>query len=126
MPQWSCASFHISWADQDRTLRGIIEESRVPKTSIVEVGRGLRPKDTTRPWDIVVLDFAAEGRNLIFDGAVTTIYRNSIMSRVADVPGYAAKLAEDKKFKAESDFLTPLSSTHGGRHTLVAFAMEDG
>ena len=88
--------------------------------------RGLRPGDATRLGDIVVLDFAAEGRYLIFDGVVTTVYRNSILSRVAVVPGYAAKMVEDKKFKADSDSLRPLASIVGGRPTLVPFAMEDG
>ena len=43
-----------------KTLRGIVEESGVPNAAIVEERGGLRPGDATRPWDIVVMDFAAE------------------------------------------------------------------
>ncbi len=45
----------------------------MPKASIVEEARGMRPNDRTRPGDLVVLDFAAGGRHLVFDGAVTTV-----------------------------------------------------
>jgi hypothetical protein len=69
-----------------KTLRGIIEESGVPKVAILEEARGLRPRDATREGDIVKLDLAAEGRHLFFDGVVTTVYRNSILTRVAAVP----------------------------------------
>ncbi len=44
-----------------KTLRGIVEESRVPKASIVEEARGMRPDDRSRPGDLVVLDFAEGG-----------------------------------------------------------------
>ena len=77
-----------------KTLRGIIEESGVPKAAIVEEAIGLRQGDATRRGDIVVLYFATEERHLIFDYVVTIVYRNSILSRVADVPGYAAKLVD--------------------------------
>ena len=43
----------------------------------------------------------ALGRYLILDEVVTTVYMNSIMSRVASVPGFAAKQVEDTKFKAD-------------------------
>ena len=44
-----------------------------------------------RGTDLVVLDFAVEGKHLIIDGVVTSVYRNSIMSRVAAVPRFADK-----------------------------------
>ena len=44
-----------------KTLRGIVEESGVPKASIVEEARGMRPDDHTRPGNLVVLDFAERG-----------------------------------------------------------------
>jgi hypothetical protein len=70
-----------------KTLRGIVEESGVvPKASIVEEARGLRPGDFTRLGDIVVLDFAEGGRHLIIYGVVTTVYRNSALSKVVDDP----------------------------------------
>ncbi len=40
------------------TLRGIVEEAEVPKASIVEEARGMRPDDCTRPGDLMVLNFA--------------------------------------------------------------------
>ncbi len=45
---------------------------------------------------------------------------------MAAVPGFAAKQAEDRKFKADADSLYPVSIKHGGRHRLIPFAMEDG
>ncbi len=88
--------------------------------------KGLRPGDATRTRDSVVLDFAVEGRHLILDGVVTTVFRICISFRVAVVPGYVAKRVEEKNFKAESDSLRPLASIVGGRHILIPFAMEDG
>ena len=87
-----------------KTLCGImIEESIVPKVAIIKEAKGLRPKNATRPGNIVMLDFVAERRHLIFDDVVTTVYRNGILTRVAAVPMSAAKLMEDKKFKAYAD-----------------------
>ena len=51
-----------------KSLRGIDEETRVPKATIVEEARGLRLGDATRPGDIVILDFAEAGKHLIIDG----------------------------------------------------------
>ena len=109
-----------------KTLRGIVEESVVPKASIVEEARGMRPADRTRLGDLVVLDFAEGVRHLGIHGVVTTVYRNSVPPKVASIPGFAAKHVEDKKFKADQDSLYPMSINHGGRHILITFAMEDG
>ena len=73
-----------------------------------------------------MLDFSAPGRHLVLDGVVTTVYRNSILSMVAAVPGFAAKQVEDTKFKADLTSAHPISAAYGGRHTFVPFAMEDG
>ena len=70
-----------------KTLRGIVEEFGVRKGAILEEARGLRHGDATCPGDLVVLDFAYESNHLIIYGAVTSLYRNSILSRVAAVPG---------------------------------------
>jgi hypothetical protein len=109
-----------------KTLRGIVEEARVPKVATVEEARGLCPGDAIRPGDIVVLDFAEAGRHLIIDGVVTTVNRNIILSRVSTMLGFVAKHAEDKKFKADADSPKPVAATHGGCHRLVPFVMEDG
>ena len=39
---------------------------------------------------------------------------------------HVAKLAEDKKFKADKASVQPVSCKFGGDHVLVPFAMEDG
>ncbi len=45
------------------------------------------------------MDFTALGRHLIMDGVDISVYMNSILARVAAVPGFAAKKAENMKFK---------------------------
>jgi len=75
-----------------KTLRGIVEESGVPKASIVEEARGMRQDDRTRPGDLVVLEFAEAGHNLIIDGVVTTVYKNTILTiKVAAIPGFGGE-----------------------------------
>ena len=49
-----------------------------------------------------------------------------VASSRRDREGYVAKLAEDKKFKADEKSPEPVSSKHGGDHVFVPFAMEDG
>ena len=56
-----------------KTLRGIVEESGVPKGTILDEARGLRLGDATRPRGLVVLYFAVEGKNLIIDGVITSV-----------------------------------------------------
>ena len=86
----------------------------------------MKPDNYIRPGDLVVLDFAAGGRHLVIDGVVTTVYRNSVLSKVATIPGFVVKQVEDKKFKTDKDSPHPVSAYHGGRHRLNPFAMEDG
>ena len=74
-----------------KTLRGILEEFGVPKAAIAEEARGLKQDDRTRPWDLVVLDFAERGRHLIIDGVVRTLYRNTSLIKVSVILGFAAK-----------------------------------
>ena len=69
------------------------------KSSIVLEKKGLRSCDHARPGDIVALDFFGLGRHLVIDDAdvmVSTVYRNTILSKTSTIPGYVAKLAEDK------------------------------
>ena len=54
------------------------------------------------------------------------MYRNIIISKVSAIPRFAVKQVEDKKFKADADSASPVSTVHGGRHRLIPFAMEDG
>ena len=57
---------------------------------------------------------------------MTTVYRNGVLQQVASIPGYAAKQAEDKKFRADRTSSHFIAAQHGGPHALVPFAMEDG
>jgi hypothetical protein len=109
-----------------KTLRSIVEESDVPKATIFEEATGMRQDDRTRPGDLVAMDFAAGGRHLIIDGEVTSIYRKTVLQKVATIPGFAAKQVEDKKFKADADSINPVFAKHGRRYMFIPFAMEDG
>jgi hypothetical protein len=93
MPLWRGEALVASWAHQNPSR--IVEESGVPKASIVEEAMGTRPEDRTRPSDLVILDFAEEERHLIIDEVVTTVYRNSVLPKVAAIPCVAAKQVED-------------------------------
>ena len=86
----------------------------------------MRPDDRSRPCDLVVLDFADGRRNLVFDGVISTVYRSTILPKVAVILGFATKQVVDKKLKADADSLHPVSSLHGGRHRLIPYDMEDG
>jgi hypothetical protein len=73
------------------------------------------------------MDFAEGGRHLIINGVVTTVYRNTILSKASTVSRFAAKYVDDKTFTTNVDSPMPVSTSHGGRHMSVApFAMEDG
>ncbi len=105
----------------------MLQEAGVPTSATLAEARGLRGKvDKTRPGDIVVLDFYAPRRHLLLDGVVTTVYRNTRLRETTEVPGYAAKQVEDMKFYADKATERPVARIHGGRHTLIPFAVEDG
>ena len=81
------------------TLQKVLHEAGVPPSATLTEARGLRGRaDMTRPGDIVVLDFHAPGRHLLLDGVVTTVYKNKKQRETGEIPGYAAKLVEDRKF----------------------------
>ena len=65
-------------------------------------------------------------RHLVVDAVVTTVYRNTILREVAFVPGYAAKLVEDRKFYVDKTSEWHVARIRGGLHSLVPFAVEDG
>ena len=109
-----------------RDMGAILRESGAPKASVVLKARGLRAADSSRPGDVVALDFFADGRHLAIDAVMNTVYRNTVQEKVATVPGYAAKQAEDKKFLADRTSRQSILATHGGPHILVPFAIEDG
>jgi len=74
----------------------------------------------------VVLDFYAPGRHLLLDGVVTTVYKNTRLRETTQVTEYAAKLVEDRKFYADKTSERHVARIHGGLHTLIPFAVEDG
>ena len=86
----------------------------------------MRAADRSRPGDVVALNFFADGRHLVIDAVMTTVYRNTMLEKVATVPGFAAKHAKDRKFLADRTSSQPISVVHGGPHILVPFAIEDG
>ena len=103
-----------------------MREAGVPNATVVTEARGLRTADRSRPGDVVALDVFADGRHLVIDAVMTTVYRNTVREKVATVPGFAAKQAEDRKFLADKTSTQPISVVHGGPHILVPFTIEDG
>ena len=55
-----------------------------------------------------------------------TVYRNIRQRETREIPGYAANLMEVRKFYADKTSERPVAIIHGGMHTLVPFAIEDG
>jgi hypothetical protein len=79
------------------------------------------------PCDIVVLDYYALGHHLLMDGVVTAAYMNTKQRETGEIPGFATKLVEDMKFYyADKTSERPVDMIHGGKHTLVPVAIEDG
>ena len=117
---------HLFHAGLVGVIKSILREAGVPDAAIVTEARGLRAADSSRPGDVVALDFFADGRHLVIDAVMTIVYRNATLEKVATVPGFAAKQAEDRKFRADKTSSQPISAAHGGPHILVPFAVEDG
>jgi len=117
---------HLFHAYLVGVIKVILREARVPDAYVVLEARGLRVAGRSRLGDVVALDFFADGRHLVIDVVMTRVYRNTILEKVATVPGYAAKKAEDMKFLADRTSRQPISAIHGGPHILAPFAIEDG
>jgi hypothetical protein len=117
---------HLFHAGLVGVIKTILREAGVPEAAIVTEARGLRAADSSRPGDVVALDFFADGRHLVIDAVMTTVYMNTALERVATIPGFAAKQAEVKKFMADTTSNQPISAAYGGLHILVPFAIEDG
>jgi hypothetical protein len=116
---------HLFHAGLVGVIKTILREAGVPEAAIVTEARGLRAADSSRPGDEVALDFFADGRHLVIDAVMTTVYMNTALEKAATVPGFAAKQAEDRKLRADRSS-QPISAAHGGPHVLVPFAIEDG
>ena len=72
------------------------------------------------------MDYHAPVQHLLLDGVVTTAYKNTRQWETRAILGYAAKMVEDRKLYADMTSDRPNARIHGGRHTLVPFAIEDG
>ena len=81
-------------------IKTILKEAGIPDAAVVTEARGLRATDRSRPGYVVALDFFADGRHLVIVVVMTTVYGYTLLEKVAKVPGYAAKQAEDRKFVA--------------------------
>jgi len=117
---------HLLHACLVGAIKLILNEAGVPDASVVQKARGLRATDRSRPGDVVALNFFADGRHLVIDFVMTTVYRNIVLHKVATISGHATKQTEDKKFLANKSSRQPISTIHGGPHILVPFAIEDG
>ncbi len=97
------------------TLQKVLKEAGVPTSATLTEARGMRGGQvTTRPGDIVVLDYHAPRRHLLLDGVVTSVYRNTRQRETRDIPGFATKLVEDRKFYADKTSDRPVARIHGG------------
>ena len=84
----------------------------------------MRPHSSWR-HTVVALDFFGLGRHLVIDAVVSTVYRNTILSKTSTIPGYVAKLAEDnKKFKADEKSSEPAVSSKHMEATMSLFLGE--
>ena len=103
----------------------VLKDVGIPDFAIVTEARNLKSADATRPRDVIVLVCFAEGRHMVIDTAVTTLYRKNAFSQVAAIPGYVAKHAEDRKFYAGRTSHQTIAAVHGGPHVMFPFAVED-
>ncbi len=97
-------------------LVSILKDVGIPDMAVVIEVKGLRAADASRPGDVVFMDHFAEGRHLVIDAVVMTVYRNTILRSASIVPGYAAKQAEDRKFQAGRASSQPIVAIHGPPH----------
>ena len=59
-------------------IKNIMKEAGFPDASVVLEASGLRATDSSRHGDVVALDFFAEGRHLVIDAMMTTVYRIAV------------------------------------------------
>ena len=105
----------------------ILKEAGISPNQIVTELNGLRPRDSTRPGDaVVVLNFGGDGQHLLLDVASTTVRGNSHAGMSGTVPGLSALDRENDKFTNDRNSGSPVSTFHGGNHILVPFVVEDG
>ncbi len=54
-------------------LTSIMKDMGIPDIAVDTEARGLWAADASRPEDVLVLDFFAEGRHVVVDAVVTTV-----------------------------------------------------
>ena len=108
-------------------LHKVLQEAEVPTSATLTEALGLRGgEDIPRRGDIVVLDYHVPGKHLLLDGVVITAYKNTRHMETKTIHGDTAKMVEDTKLYADMTSERQVARIHGGRHTLVPFAVEDG
>ena len=70
-----------------RVLRSILRDVGIPGMAVVIEATGLRSAYESKPNDLVNLKIFTEGRHLVIDVVVMTVHRNTVMQRVASIPG---------------------------------------
>ena len=78
---------HLFHAGLIRVIKAIMKEAGVPDASSVLEAMGLRAVDRSRHGDVVALDFFADGRHMVIDAFMTTVYNITVLEKVATVPG---------------------------------------
>ncbi len=102
-------------ADLISTLQKNLLEPGVPTSATLAEARGLRGReDMTRPCDIVVLYYYVLGHHLLLDGVVTNAYRKTRQRETGEIPRFATKLVENRKFYADKTSERPIARIHGG------------
>jgi hypothetical protein len=97
-------------------LLKVLHEAGVPYSTMVTEVQGMHGhKDHSRPGDIVILDYVAMGKHVMFDGVVSSASRNTRVRETRSIPGYAVKLVEDMKFNTDMTLERPVSISHAWR-----------
>jgi hypothetical protein len=95
-------------------IRTISKDAGVLDAVVVVEARGLGAVDrSSMSRDVVALDFFANERHLIIDAVMTPVYRTTVLQKVAAVPRYATKQAENIKFLAYMTSTQIFVAPHG-------------
>jgi hypothetical protein len=108
-----------------KVLGSILRDASVPELMVVVEARGLRAAYRSISGDVVPPYFFADGRHMVIDAVMTSVYRITVLSRVVTILGYATKPAEYRKFLAGRTVRHPIAAPHNGPHVLVTFAIEE-
>ena len=83
-------------------LQGVFKDAGVSASATVIEARGLGGGEdrTSRPGDIVVLDYVAPDKHLLIDGVVTNVYKTTRLRETKLGPSRCTRL-EDLKFNAD-------------------------